>query len=319
MVQKQEDKNTAKPGSDATEPISDHRQQAADPAASLQVDDIEVDKVMVPEGHREVDETKVEALKEDIVSIGLTNPISVRQAPDDGTPTTLVAGRHRLEAFRRLGWQTIPAIVFDDDDLAAEQREITENLVRSSLTPAQEARATKRLKELYEAQHPETKHGGNRRSNGEIRHLKSGKSTTDRFTKKTAKVTGRSETAVKEAARRGKALGDEVLDDITGTDLDKGTELDALAKMPEPERKAKVAEAAAEAKKPASERKHVTAREPKTDADSKPHAGKLSQRLLRAFEAWKKCNRREREDLMKMIKKAEEAEQKKNRTTVAAS
>ena len=46
------------------------------------------------------------------------------------------------------------------------------------------------------------------------------------------------------AAARGKALGDD-LKDVEGTSLDKGVELDALAKMPAAERKEVIAKAKA--------------------------------------------------------------------------
>jgi ParB family chromosome partitioning protein len=56
--------------------------------------------------------------------------------------------------------------------------------------------------------------------------------------------TGKSERAVQLAAARGKALGDD-LKDVEGTSLDKGVELDALAKMPAAERKEVIAKAKA--------------------------------------------------------------------------
>lgn len=48
---------------------------------------------------------------------------------------------------------------------------------------------------------------------------------------------GRSERDIQRAAARGEALGDD-LRGIAGTSLDKGLELDALAKMAWPKRKA---------------------------------------------------------------------------------
>jgi len=58
----------------------------------------------------------------------------------------------------------------------------------------------------------------------------------DRFTAATADATGKSERAVRMASARGEALGDD-LGAVTGTSLDKGMELDALAKLPKDERK----------------------------------------------------------------------------------
>jgi hypothetical protein len=109
------------------------------------------------------------------------------------------------------------------------------------------------------------------------------------------------------------------LEQVQGTDLDKPGELDALAKLPEPERKAKVAEAAAEAKKPASERKHVTAREPKADTAYGPPTSKLTPRVQLALDAWRKCKPKERALLMTLIKKTEEAEKMKSHTASPVS
>jgi hypothetical protein len=98
------------------------------------------------------------------------------------------------------------------------------------LTPAQRAKLVSKRKAAYEATHPETKHGGDRKgSRAQVGHSK-----TDRFTAETARKSGKSETSIKRDATRGKALGSD-LDRVVGTSLDKGSELDALA-MPAPDR-----------------------------------------------------------------------------------
>jgi len=56
------------------------------------------------------------------------------------------------------------------------------------------------------------------------------------FAASTAAVSGESKRAINQHLARADALGDD-LERITGTSLDKGVELDALAKLPEPERK----------------------------------------------------------------------------------
>ncbi|WP_293864852.1 hypothetical protein [uncultured Alsobacter sp.] len=63
---------------------------------------------------------------------------------------------------------------------------------------------------------------------------------TDRFTREVSRRTGRSEQSVRRDAQRGKILGPALLDRVAGTSLDKGSKLDALAKLPEPEWKATV-------------------------------------------------------------------------------
>jgi hypothetical protein len=51
------------------------------------------------------------------------------------------------------------------------------------------------------------------------------------FTEATAEATGKSEHAVQRAAKRGKEIDPADLDKIAHTSLDKGDELDALAKL----------------------------------------------------------------------------------------
>ena len=86
-------------------------------------------------------------------------------------------------------------------------------------------------KAIYEELHPETKHGANQHTRG----VENFATPADRFTAATANATGKSERAVRMASARGEALGDD-LGAVTGTSLDKGVELDALAKMPKDER-----------------------------------------------------------------------------------
>ena len=84
---------------------------------------------------RQLDEGAVERLVESIRSIGLQTPVSIRYAPDDdGDPRpVLVAGRHRLEACRRLGIDFIECVIHSDET-EARLWEIAENLHRAELT-----------------------------------------------------------------------------------------------------------------------------------------------------------------------------------------
>ncbi len=73
----------------------------------------------------------------------------------------------------------------------------------SRVTLAQEASATFRRKQIYEELHPETKHGGDRKSD----QVANSATRSDRFTSATSEATGKSERAVRMAAARGEALG----------------------------------------------------------------------------------------------------------------
>jgi len=98
---------------------------------------------------------------------------------------------------------------------------------RAALSPAEAADQTRRRKEIYEALHPETARGvagGKARQGAATDNLS--------FADQTAQSTGRDIRSVQRDAARGEALGDD-LEAIAGISLDKGVELDALAKLPE--------------------------------------------------------------------------------------
>ena len=77
---------------------------------------------------RHLDESKVLELMQSYEQVRVQiNPISVDE------DLNLIAGAHRLEAAKNLGWETIEAKVFDDEDLQKELIEIDENLIRNEL------------------------------------------------------------------------------------------------------------------------------------------------------------------------------------------
>ena len=90
--------------------------------------------------------------------------------------------------------------------------------MRGELDDGERAIHTDRLKRLYEAEHPETKHGGDQKSSNAKSSRQNGDSIPDRFTKTTAASTGRSERSIQRDSRRGKELKEE-LPDIIGTML----------------------------------------------------------------------------------------------------
>ncbi len=110
-------------------------------------------KVVVPTGRRQLQ--GVPELAASITTVGLLNPITVTKG------LRLVAGYHRLQACRSLGWKVIPAVVLAGNDLDAALAEVDENLFRTELTVLERAEYLKRRKELYEAKYPSTKRGGN--------------------------------------------------------------------------------------------------------------------------------------------------------------
>jgi ParB family chromosome partitioning protein len=86
-----------------------------------------------------------------------------------------------------------------------------ENLCGSNLSAAERALFTRRRKDAYEALHPETAHGGDRKSSGQVGHL-----NADRFTIDASEKTGQSERTVRRDAERGESIPEPILQQIAG-------------------------------------------------------------------------------------------------------
>lgn len=126
---------------------------------------VSIDEIRIKEGRRSLDADHVKELADSIWELGLLNPVTI------DNENTLIAGLHRLEAARRLGWTEVECTVSSLDGLQAELAEIDENIIRSGLSPVEYGEILLRRKEIYEALHPETKNGGDRKS-GKIRSAK---------------------------------------------------------------------------------------------------------------------------------------------------
>ena len=199
----------------------------------------------------------VDKLAASIKEIGLIQPITVRAVTViNGVAEggfQIVAGHHRVAACRALGWDEIDAIVIvAAEHLQAELIEIDENLCRSELTASQRSSFTKRRKEIWEALYPAQKEERQRVAdlpepvaNTEVAQaappqfagqLGGARPQEKAFAASTSAITGESKSQINRHIARAEALGDD-LPRVQGTSLDKGVELDALAKLPEPERK----------------------------------------------------------------------------------
>jgi ParB-like chromosome segregation protein Spo0J len=88
--------------------------------------------------------------------LGLLTPITVHYRPDvpfDGAIDSygIVAGAHRLEAAKRLGWDDIAVIEVTGDEIERELQEIAENLHRAELTVLERDTQVARWAELLAA------------------------------------------------------------------------------------------------------------------------------------------------------------------------
>ena len=114
---------------------------------------MKIGDIKINPGRRDTQQRNVEELARSIAAVGLMNPITVTH------DNTLIAGLHRMEAVKLLGWTEIECTISDADGLQAELAEIDENFVRAGLSHRELGDLLLRRKELYEAIHPETRQG----------------------------------------------------------------------------------------------------------------------------------------------------------------
>lgn len=119
---------------------------------------VNIESIQVNSGRREALPDAVRELADSISAVGLLNPITVDR------DYTLIAGLHRLEAAKLLGWAEIECNVSSLEGLQAELAEIDENFVRADLETLEFGKLLLRRKEIYEMLHPQVKNGGDRKS-----------------------------------------------------------------------------------------------------------------------------------------------------------
>jgi ParB family transcriptional regulator, chromosome partitioning protein len=99
------------------------------------------------------DEEALAALADSIREVGILQPVLVRAA--DGGGYELIAGERRWRAARRVGLQTVPAMIRVADDATMLQHAIVENIQREELNPLEEAAAYQQLIEDFSLTHDE--------------------------------------------------------------------------------------------------------------------------------------------------------------------
>ena len=114
---------------------------------------ININDIKVNSNRRKASKDDIQRIADSIAEVGMMNPITV------DADHNLIAGLHRLEAAKLLGWSEIECNVCELDELHAELAEIDENYIRANLTPLETSQLLFRRKEIYEALHPETKAG----------------------------------------------------------------------------------------------------------------------------------------------------------------
>ena len=125
----------------------------------MQIDQLPVAQIEHGSRLRPVSEAAVESLIASINELGvMKDAIHVRKRKDGRF--VLIAGAHRLEAARRLGWAEVPVKVWTDiTDDWARLMEIDDNIAGAELSPLDTALFLAERKRLYEKLHPEARRG----------------------------------------------------------------------------------------------------------------------------------------------------------------
>lgn len=92
----------------------------------------------------------LESLADSIASIGVVQPIAVRENKSFPGTYEIIAGERRWRAAKMAGLSEIPAIVLEGDDLKTAQMALVENLQRENLNAIEEAMAYDALIERFD-------------------------------------------------------------------------------------------------------------------------------------------------------------------------
>lgn len=204
----------------------------------MKVQSIPVIRVSVDHKRRSLSRSAVRDLVQSITEVGLINPITVL-APNATFAAygqeehKLIAGLHRLAAFKELGRDAIPAVVMTLNDIDRHLMELDENLMRNDLPAMERGAAFKSRKGWYEAKHPETVSINKRGGPGRGKKTTAENATVS-FAADTASKTGASARSVRQAVQIAENIPEDVQDALRETPLaDSQKDLLALSKLPE--------------------------------------------------------------------------------------
>ncbi|HUZ77548.1 MAG TPA: MT-A70 family methyltransferase [Chloroflexota bacterium] len=196
---------------------------------------VRLDAITVHAGRRPLRD--VGRLAESIAEFGLLHPITLTE------DHLLIAGFHRLQAAKMLGWAAIAALVLSADEVRARLIEIAENLHRTDLSELERVQLLLEEKVYYEAAHRATKHGGAAAKHGGLGG-KLGKvagsatlppmPASARFTTAKSAESGVAERTIRESLQIAMRLGPDLAARLAGLPIsDQTGELLALARLPE--------------------------------------------------------------------------------------
>lgn len=194
---------------------------------------VNIADIVVKDRLRDLDPDWVKGLAVSMAQIGLRQPILVGRS---GGKHPLIAGLHRLEAAKLLGWTEIEGIVCDDNEQRRRVVEIDENLMRRELSALDRDAFLAERHALYLQEHPETaggKAGAVARWAGLPTNYANEKIS---FASDAAEKLGISRRSVELAIKRHKGLSPAVRSRVATTWLaDHASALSAIARRPKGE------------------------------------------------------------------------------------
>ncbi len=180
----------------------------------------DVNVIKILKRKRELNSDHLTALKESISKLGLIEPIVITDK------NILIAGYHRLQAFKDLNYAKIPTVIKNVDEINAELLEIDENLIRHELTQLEKSEQLQRRKEIYEILNPNTKANAVRQNNLPKRNdfvLGDEQETQVQeksFTQETSEKTGLSQRSIQQSVQIAENLTEEAKDKIKEVKLE---------------------------------------------------------------------------------------------------
>ncbi len=126
---------------------------------TVEVVEVDVNNIKVTTRLRNTSEEQITELARSIEELGILHPITVSLK---NGKYTLLSGHHRLEAYKQLGYETIPATIKEADPLIEKLVEVSENLVRSDLNAIEVADHIIMREEILEQLGQRAKSGNNR-------------------------------------------------------------------------------------------------------------------------------------------------------------
>lgn len=188
---------------------------------------IEIDSIRINKRKRNLNADKVGELAESFLLLGQLEPILLAT---NGGEYTLLAGLHRLEAAKLLGWQTIEATLYQGDELERELVEIDENLMNNDLTVLEQGEHIQRRNEILEAMGKRAKASPGINQYSEVDETVSSTKTTEDI----AKEAGLSRRSAQQRTQIARDIVPAVKELIKDTPIaDSTTQLLELARMKE--------------------------------------------------------------------------------------